>query len=329
MESLQELELELIRLFQESYPQLVGFFSFVSALGQEEFYLLVMPLIYWCVNKPFGKQLGYLFLVSVAFNAIAKQSFRWPRPYWIDPTVGLGSQEEYGMPSNHAQAAAALYPFTAAWIRRRWVWVLAFILILIMGASRVYLGVHFPSDVLGGYLLGFLLLAAAAGFWWYLAEAFSKRILGQKLLAAVVVPLLIGALYVVVRLLVGEPDMSVPWAGEIPRVERETMDAIATAVGALWGFGIGTALEASRVRFHATGPIWQRASRFLLGMIVAVGLWAGLDALFPGDPPWLAIPLRILRYLLLTLWIAYYAPMLFVRLRIASADPRPEISMKM
>lgn len=328
MESLHEMELALIRLFQESYPQLVGFFSFVSALGQEEFYLLAMPLIYWCINKPFGKQLGYLFLVSVAFNAIAKQAFRGPRPYWIDPSVGLSSQEEYGMPSNHAQAAAALYPFTAAWIRRRWVWVLAFLMILIMGASRAYLGVHFLSDVLGGYLLGFLLLAAAAGFWWYLAEAFSKRILGQKLLAAVLVPLLIGALYIVVRLLVGEPDTSLPWATEIPRAEREMVDSIATAVGALWGFGIGVALEASRVRFHSTGPLWQRALRFVLGIIVAVGLWAGLDAIFPDDPLWLAVPLRIIRYLLLTLWIAYYAPMLFVRLRLASADPQPEISMK-
>lgn len=328
MESLQELGLALIRLFQESYPQLVGFFTFVSALGQEEFFLIVMPLIYWCLSKPFGKQLGYLFLMTIAVTAIAKQAFRWPRPYWLDPSVGLATQEGYGMPSGHAQNAAALYPFVAAWIRRRWAWVVAFALILLMGASRIYLGVHFPTDVAAGYILGFLLLALAAGFWWYLAEDFSKRILGQKLLAAVTVPLIVAAVYIIVRLVIGEASLDVPWAEHVPQAERDSVDAIATAVGALWGFGIGVALEASRVRFRTEGAIWQRVLRFIVGITITVGLWAGLDAVFPDDPLWLAIPLRIIRYLLVTLWVAYYGPMLFVRLRLAPADPQPEISMK-
>jgi len=329
MESLHDLGLALIRLFQESYPQLGGFFRIVSAFGQEEFFLLIMPFIYWCLNKPFGKQLGYLFLMTTAVNTIAKQAFRWPRPYWLDPAVGLSTQEGYGMPSGHAQNAAALYPFVAAWVRRRWVWALAIFGVLLMGASRIYLGVHFPTDVAGGFVLGFLLLALAAGWWWYLAGRFSKRILGQKLLVAVVVPLVVAALYIAVWLIIGEPDRSLPWAAYIPEAERDTVDGIASAVGALWGFGVGVALEASRVRFRTAGPVWQRALRFLVGMVVTLALWAGLDAVFPDDPLWLAIPLRIIRYLLVTLWVAYYGPIVFVRLRLVTADPMPEMSMKL
>jgi membrane-associated phospholipid phosphatase len=329
MEALHELGLALIRLFQENYPQLEGIFRFISALGQEEFYLLVMPLVYWCISKPFGKQVGYLFLMSIGVNAIAKQAFRSPRPYWIDPAVGVVEQEGYGMPSNHAQNAAALYPFVAAWARRRWVWVLAIIGVLLVGASRIYLGVHFPTDVAGGLFLGLVLLLLAAGWWWYFAGQFSKRILGQKLLVAVMVPLVVAVLYVIVRLIIGEAELDVPWTGHIPEAERESVDAIATAVGALWGFGVGVALEASRVRFRTEGALWLRALRFVLGIAVTVALWAGLDTLFPDDPLWLAVPLRIIRYLLVTLWVAYYGPMLFVRLRLAPADPAPEISMKL
>jgi membrane-associated phospholipid phosphatase len=329
MESLHELGLALIRLFQESYPQLRGFFLVVAALGQEEFYLAVMPLIYWCVSKSFGKQLGYLLLMTVAVNAIAKQTFRWPRPYWIDRTVMLDTEPSYGMPSGHAQYATALLLFTAAQVRRRWAWGLAILAVLIVSAGRVYLGVHFPTDVVGGLVLGLLLLAFAAGWWLYFAEGFSKRILGQKLLVAVAVPIAVGLVYVVLWLIIGPADRSVPWKPFIPVAERNAVDTVAAAVGSLLGFGAGAVLEGSRVRFRTDGPIWQRALRYIVGMAVALTIWEGMDRIFPDDPLWLAIPLRIIRYFLLLLWIAYYAPMVFVRLRLATADPPPEISMKM
>jgi hypothetical protein len=42
----------------------------------------------------------------------------------------------------------------------------------------------------------------------------------------------------------------------------------------------------------------------------------------------LALPLRIFRYALVTLWASYFAPLVFVRLRLADADPRPEMSLR-
>jgi hypothetical protein len=163
----------------------------------------------------------------------------------------------------------------------------------------------------------------------YFAEGFSKRILGQKLLVALIVPIVVGVVYVILWLIIGPVDRSVPWTPFIPVAERNAVDTVAAAVGALWGFGAGAVLEASRVRFRTDGPIWQRALRFILGIAVGLAIWEGLDRVFPDDPLWLAIPLRIIRYLLLLLWVAYYAPMVFVRLRLAAADPPQEISMKL
>jgi hypothetical protein len=161
----------------------------------------------------------------------------------------------------------------------------------------------------------------------YWASRYNKLILGQKLFWSLIVPLALAAVYAIGLLIIGEPNTAVSWSAYIPDAEREGIEAMATAFGALLGFGIGIQLEASRVRFMIDGPVWQRALRFLLGIAVMVGLWAGLREVFPSDPQWLAIPLRVLRYLLVTLWASYYAPAVFVRLKLAQASSESEIKL--
>jgi hypothetical protein len=102
---------------------------------------------------------------------------------------------------------------------------------------------------------------------------------------------------------------------------------MAVAFGSLLGFGIGMHLEASRVRFQVDGPIWQRALRLLLGVAVTAVIWLGLRVVFPSEPLWLGMPLRVLRYFLATIWMSYFAPATFVKLKLASANPEPEIKV--
>jgi len=149
------------------------------------------------------------------------------------------------------------------------------------------------------------------------------------MLVAILVTLIIALLYVATLLIIGAPDLSVPWAEFIPEAELSTISEMATAVGALLGFGIGIILESSRVRFRANGPLSKKIGRYLLGIIVTVIIWRGLGLIFPRDPLWLAIPLRIFRYALVTLWASYFAPMTFVRLRLAEADPPPQINLSL
>lgn len=104
-------------------------------------------------------------LGGVLFNTLLKLSFDRPRPRifpWITPVVSSS------FPSGHAMSAAIVYATVAYLAARlmvhrwaRWLMMsLALVLILLIGASRVYLGVHYPSDVLGGFVIGF----AWAGF---------------------------------------------------------------------------------------------------------------------------------------------------------------------
>lgn len=112
---------------------------------------------------------------SAALNSAVKAGMERPRP----PTVGiLASAHGFAFPSGHAQGAAATYTaivLVVGWQvltpgrRMRVISATAVVLLVAaVGASRVLLGVHWPTDVLGGWLLGsaWVLAAAAVALRW-------------------------------------------------------------------------------------------------------------------------------------------------------------------
>ncbi|HZU86175.1 MAG TPA: phosphatase PAP2 family protein, partial [Anaerolineaceae bacterium] len=138
-------------------PILIAF----TTLGYEEFYLLVVPFTYWCMDSGLGMRLGAMLMFSQATNSLFKLVFHAPRPYWINSDVTAYSAEtSFGAPSGHAQISLSMWGAAAAWFRRRWVTILCAVIIFMIGFSRIYLGVHFISDVLIGWIIGGLLLFA-------------------------------------------------------------------------------------------------------------------------------------------------------------------------
>lgn len=329
MNPLLEVGLETTRWLQAHYPQLAGLFKFISTLGLEEFYLALIPLIYWSIDKQLGRQLAYIFMFTYSWNPLLKHGLRGPRPYWLDPTLELWPEDSYGIPSGHAQLATAVYLLIAGWVRQPWVWFLAIVMTILMGVSRIYLGAHFIHDVVAGILISLIVLSGYLLWQRFYVRRFNKRILGFRLMIAILIPTVMGLIYVVMRLLIGAANETVAWSAYIPVAELSGMEGMATAVGSLLGTGIGLTLEGSRVRFLVQGPIWQRVARYIVGLIGALLFWRGLSLIFPADPLWLAIPLRILRYTVTLLWVSFYAPMLFVRLKLATAEPPPTINLSM
>lgn len=325
MEELYQLSIALATLLQEALPQLQGPMTLISASGNEEFFLVLLPAIYWGVNKRLGRQLGYIFLLSALINNMLKTLIRQPRPFWLQPDIQRGEAEGYGIPSGHVQNATAVYILLAASLRRGWVWILVLLYIMLMALSRLYLGVHFLQDIAVGFAVGLLIFSAFIVWQRAFFDRYSKQILGRRLLLMILIPTVLAAIFVGALLLLGPPDTDVPWASYIPAAELNGYEDIVSTVAGLLGFGVGILLESSRVRFRADGPVWQRVARYVLGIVVAVGIWAGLRAVFPAEPLWIALPLRFLRYLLLLLWVTYFAPWVFVRLRLAAADSESEV----
>lgn len=278
-------------------PILGTAFNVITSLGSEEFYLILLPLLYWCVDKHLAQRLAYLFLFSTYSNAMLKSLFHHPRPFQYDPQVlkadavpaeGLG----YGLPSGHSQSAVVVWGYLAAWLRRRWMWGLATILVVSIAFSRIYLGVHFPSDVLGGLVLGIVWLWL---FLWLepgLVRWLSQRPMGMQLGLAVAVP---GVLLLI-----------------------ESYGDATAAMGTLIGLGAGIVVEGRTVHFSSSGSIWQRVVRFVLGVIIIVALREGLKLVFPGQGEALYALFRTVRYSLVGLWAALGGPWVFLRLGLAS-----------
>ncbi len=277
-----------------SNPFLDALFRAFTSLANEQFYLILPPLLYWCFDKRIGARLAILFLLSSYLNEDLKDLFKVPRPFVRAPDrvrqlVALEEPITYCFPSGHSQSTVVVWGYLASQIRKRWIWIIALVIPFLVGLSRIYLGVHHPMSVLGGWMIGVLLILL--GLWLIPATGrwLARGGLSAQLPLAFAVPL---ALFLV-----------------------HPVKGTATAMGALIGMGIGVALEQRFVRFSAQGVWWKRVLRLLLGLVVLLALYLGLKLVFPGEEEvgwWPGLALRLVRYGAVGLWGGWLAPWLFV-----------------
>ena len=295
MEAILQWGLDVIRAIQMVHgPALDAIFNAITFLGDEEFFVIFLPLFFWCVDSVAGARLAFVFLLSSYLNFGLKELFAQPRPFELDPTVKLHDSEGYGLPSGHSEAIVVFWGFIAATFRKTWLWVVAILLSLLVGFSRVYLGVHFPTDVLAGWAIGVIFLATYLTLEPRIAAWLKQAGTATQLALAV------GAPFVLLLL---RPSKS-----------------MASSLATLMGMGAGVVLSRRMFSFSADGPLWQRAARFLVGMVVLIALYLGLSSIFPAAGEPLYFTMRIARYTTMGLWVTLGAPWLFLKLRLASSE---------
>jgi hypothetical protein len=228
----------------------------------------------------------------------------------------------FGIPSGHAQQAVAIWGFAAGSIRRGWAWVVAIVLMLLIGLSRPFLGAHFFLDILAGWLIGGLLLWGFLRFWEPVAARIRPLATGKKILYALLLSLgfvLLGALLVAG---IGDFQMPASWLENALRAGDElpeplALSGILTSAGTLFGMLSGLAWLDSRGGWQASGPWIKRIARYLVGILGLLVIWYGLGTVFPrGETLWPFV-LRFIRYGLLGIWVAAGAPLFFRATRLA------------
>lgn len=322
MESLFELDIAFILFLQSLGEWLVAPMKLITYLGNEEFYLFVAPAVYWCWDTALGLRFGLYFLTSASFNGIFKLILHSPRPYWTDPRVlARYTETSFGLPSGHAQNATVVWGGLAAWFNTRWAWVTGGILIFLIGLSRPILGVHFTIDMLLGWTVGALLLWALLHYEKRILDWLLNRKLGEQIvivLAASLSFILAGAL---LRLALADWQIPAAWsqnaaaaAPEADPINPLSIEGLISSSAAFFGLALGGLLTQAYGRFHPGGPALKRVARFLLGLVGVFLFWFVLGELFPGGEDLLSYALRFLRYSLVTLWVAFLAPQVFLRL---------------
>src|SRR3989304_6021379 len=216
MDALTQWEVTINLFLQGLDKGMYPVMAAITWLGTEYFYMLIMTVIYWCVDTTLGLRFGLILMLSDSFKSFFKVLFHTPRPYWIDTRVqALSVESSFGMPSGHS--------FTAT-VKRKSYWLAAAI-ILLMGISRMYLGVHFLRDVLLGWLIGALILALFIYFEKPVVDWFTPLTLGLRLAAALASALLMIAAGMAVHAVTAEWVMPAAWAANaLAGAPREPID---------------------------------------------------------------------------------------------------------
>src|SRR3970040_2825715 len=136
MQAVLEWGLELIRAIAAvRSPALDAIMEGFTTLGNEETYLLLVPLLLWCVELSLAIRLALAFVASSYINHVLKDLLMEPRPCDLAP-VCISEAEGYGLPSGHAQSAVLVWGLVAGQVRRGWFWAVVIFLILVIGVLR-------------------------------------------------------------------------------------------------------------------------------------------------------------------------------------------------
>ena len=255
---LGQFEIEFLK-FLESFrtPFLSKVAEIVTMIGEEMIFIALAAVLYFIIDKKLGQKMIYIVCCGVGLNGIVKNFAAVPRPFVKDPTLNAVRVETatgYSFPSGHSQTASTWMTALCVRLKKWWAWLIAIVLMLSVAFSRLMLGVHYPSDVVTGLLLG---LFSALFFGWLYDRWEKKQI-------AIAVLLLLYLTFGVVFLFRPDPEYA----------------DFYKMLGLSCGFACAYLFERRFVNFTNDVPVWKRIIRCLVGIGLALGIRVGLSALF-------------------------------------------------
>jgi len=321
MDAIYQLGIRFIQALQTFSPALDDLMNGFTFLGRIEFYLVLIPFIYWAVDRRIGFR-ALLILIYTDFIASSfKLLFHEPRPYWVGDVKALSTETSYGIPSSHASDSLAVGGYLISKVKQNWARWLIGIVVFFVAFSRLYLGVHFPQDTLFGWLIGFTMLWAFSKWEkpvrdWLNTKALAVQIeLGFLCSISMV---LVG--FIIRSIIAGTPDPA-EWSSF--STEARNINGFITLAGAVFGTYTGYALMRKYASFSAKGTRGLRVARYVVGIIGLLVLYFGLDAAFSAiaaDESTLGYILRYIRYGLATFWATFLAPWIFLKTRLAQPE---------
>lgn len=249
------------------------FFEGITILGEELVYILIFSILYWCISKREAIKLIIIFMVSGVINNSLKELINRDRPIGIEGIISMREQTATGksMPSGHTQLAATFYYYLIVRFKKLWITIAASILIGLIALSRVYLGVHWPSDVVVSIILAIGIVHAGL----YLYNEPNKQVLVSTL---VIANLLLVIFF-----------------------SEDLLVATAILTGAI----IGLFIEMKYVNFTEKTSLKVQILKVVIGLVGVVLIKEGLKIIVDN------LTMDYIRYTLLGIWVAAGAPYLF------------------
>lgn len=251
---------QLIEMLQSLFaPQFNWIFVAITSLGDGAVLVGLGAAIYWCLDKSRGRLVTYILLSGAYLNLFLKILVPWPRPP-VNLHIVENNEPLYGFPSGHAQDSATFWTWITLNFRRRILGILGTAVVLGVGVSRIYLGLHYPAQVIGGWAVG--LVVACFGM-------LVLRYVQQRKVRVGAVPQILLAFFTLIPMVFA---VALAGTGEVYPGEIG---------GYLFGFSVGVLAEDRYVHFTVDVSTARKVIRLVIGGATTGCLILGFRLILP------------------------------------------------
>lgn len=267
-------------------------FEFITVFGEETLLVFLIVTLWFAFDKKFAQKLLFITMASMSVNGVIKNIAQVPRPFasgevtCVRPETATG----YSFPSGHTQNFTTWTSLTAMQLKKKWFTAMVTILILLVAFSRVYLGAHYPSDVVVSVVIG-------TAFGTIGSIVYDKTENKQKLYIGMT---LILTPFAVLFMFDAEP----------------LFEDFYKFYGMVAGIGVAVSFEEKHAPIGYDVSKWKKVLRIVIGIVVAFAVKEGVKVFKVSDIVQLSFVIDAVRYFLLVFAVMGLCPVLFKKCRI-------------
>lgn len=277
-----ELQEQILVFFESIRTDvLTVFFTTVTMMAEHLFLLPLLAVLYWLVDKRKSRRLAWFMLFNGVANGMMKSIVNMPRPFdkGVVKPIRMETATGSSFPSGHTQTATSFWMGSMFILKTNASIILGSIMIILTALSRLYLGVHWPMDVVAAIAFGIIFTYFAN----LLIDEEGKFTEFHVILSSLLCLLVL-----------------------IFKVEADLYKTVA----ALWGLCIGSYLENKYIQFEVKGSKRYQITKIVIGLIGILVIYVGISKLLPAQKV-----VSMIKYALVIIWIMAGAPYLFNKLK--------------
>ena len=281
------------------------FFFFVSEFGASIGILAIITMIYWCINKEKGEKIAFISFVGMNLNSLLKGCFIARRPFQysnkeylrkLDGSILSDGASGTSFPSGHSQGSGTLYTTIFQYFKKKWVRILTICFIVLIPVSRLYLGVHFPIDVIVGSIIGILISIV-------FSKIINKYYKNKYIVYIISVSILIPFLFFSNK---GNIDL------------QGMSKDFYKGMGVMCGCILGVFLEEKYVKFDIAKSRKTNILRYIFGIIVMLVIYLGVHVInhldFIENIYWLLYLSNFITHAVIAVSAISFVPYLFTKI---------------
>ena len=285
-------ELEILKWLEGLRTSFLNvLFESITVLGEETLIILLVVALWFAVDKKLAQQVFFVTATSLSVNGIIKNFAQVPRPFTKGIScVRVDTATGYSFPSGHTQGFATWSSFFAIKVKKIWLSVLVGVLITLVAVSRLYLGAHYPSDVIVAVVLG-VSLSAFGNYLFVKVKDTKKIYLGTFL---IMTPFIAYFLYV------ADPLFA---------------DLFKT-FGMIGGMVVVSFLDEKTEPLSYEVAWWKKVIRIVLGVVIAVALKEVIKRMNVFEVMPISLFIDAIRYFVVVMAVGVLCPLLFKKIKL-------------